>query len=226
MLQLTIVCRGWCTAKPLASVLQNASQPSAARLANFGRPARQKSIRDDRHGQPDCTERPPRASPRLGSDWKTLLTTMPQTPRRNSQTTPNWADQLSANRYAAGAAVAALLAAYVLAGPTTTERPPNARAPHASRPPGARGRCVAPRPRLCGNQIYGVFVHAIDATPARWRGDVGSSPLDGASAATYLQPDTLVDFHTDRRLRRHRVEVLALREAKVRHLAAAPLAIE
>ena len=26
-------------------------------------------------------------------------------------------------------------------------------------------------------------LHAIDATPARWRGDVGSSPLDGASAA-------------------------------------------
>ena len=32
--------------------------------------------------------------------------------------------------------------------------------------------------RLCGNQIYGAFVlnlrvdlHAIDATPARWRGD-------------------------------------------------------
>ena len=45
---------------------------------------------------------------------------MPQSPRRNSQTTPNWADQLSANRYAAGAAVAALLAAYLLAGPTTT----------------------------------------------------------------------------------------------------------
>ena len=37
---------------------------------------------------------------------------MPQSPRRNSQTTPNWADQLSANRYAAGAAVA-LLAAYL-----------------------------------------------------------------------------------------------------------------
>ena len=31
-------------------------------------------------------------------------------------------------------------------------------------------------------------VHAIDATPARWRGDAGSSP-----------PDTLVDFHTGRR---------------------------
>jgi hypothetical protein len=44
---------------------------------------------------------------------------------------------------------------------------------------------------LCGTQIYGAFVldrrvdrHAIDATPARRRGDVGSSPLDGASAAT------------------------------------------
>ena len=31
-------------------------------------------------------------------------------------------------------------------------------------------------------------VHAIDAMPARWRGDAGSSP-----------PDTLVDFHTGRR---------------------------
>ena len=43
---------------------------------------------------------------------------------------------------------------------------------------------------LCGNQIYGVFVlnrsvdhHAIDATPARWRGDAGSSPLDRARTA-------------------------------------------
>ena len=36
-----------------------------------------------------------------------------------------------------------------------------------------------------------VDLHAIDATPARWRGDVGSLPLDGA-------PDTLVDFHTGR----------------------------
>jgi hypothetical protein len=51
---------------------------------------------------------------------------------------------------------------------------------------------------LRGNQIYGAFVlnrrvdlHAIDATPARWRGDVASSPLDGASAAT-----SLVDVHT------------------------------
>ena len=37
---------------------------------------------------------------------------MPQTPRRNSQTTPNWAEK---NRYAAGAVVA-LLAAYLVAG--------------------------------------------------------------------------------------------------------------
>ena len=39
-------------------------------------------------------------------------------------------------------------------------------------------------------KIYGAFVlnrrvdlHAIDATSARWRGDAGSSPLDGASTA-------------------------------------------
>ena len=40
-----------------------------------------------------------------------------------------------------------------------------------------------------------VDLHAIDATRARWRGwrgDAGSSPLDGASGA----PDTPVDFHT------------------------------
>ena len=48
-----------------------------------------------------------------------------------------------------------------------------------------------PAAYLCGNQIYGAFVlnrrvdlYAIDATPARWHGNVGSSPLDGASAAT------------------------------------------
>ena len=33
-----------------------------------------------------------------------------------------------------------------------------------------------------------VDLHAIDATPARWRGSADSSPLDA--------PDTLVDFHT------------------------------
>jgi hypothetical protein len=39
-------------------------------------------------------------------------------------------------------------------------------------------------------KFYGAFVlhrrvdlHAIDATLARWRGDAGSSPLDGASTA-------------------------------------------
>ena len=46
------------------------------------------------------------------------------------------------------------------------------------------------------SNFYGAFVlsrrvdlHAIDATPARWRGDAGSSPLDGA-------PDSLVDLCT------------------------------
>ena len=40
------------------------------------------------------------------------------------------------------------------------------------------------------SKFYGAFVlnhrvvlHSIDATPARWRGDAGSSPLDGASTA-------------------------------------------
>ena len=40
------------------------------------------------------------------------------------------------------------------------------------------------------SKFYGAFVlnrrvdlHAIDATPARWRGDAGSSPLDRAMSA-------------------------------------------
>ena len=37
-----------------------------------------------------------------------------------------------------------------------------------------------------------VDLHAIDATPARWRGDVGSSPLDGTSAATSSPRNDLV----------------------------------
>ena len=44
------------------------------------------------------------------------------------------------------------------------------------------------------SEFYGacVVLHAIDATPARWRSDASSSPLDRARIA----PDTLVDFHT------------------------------
>ena len=60
---------------------------------------------------------------------------------------------------------------------------------------------------LCGNQIYGAFIlnrrvdiHAIDATPARWRGDVGSSPLDGTSAATSSPRN---DFVKNYRCTRH-----------------------
>ena len=42
-------------------------------------------------------------------------------------------------------------------------------------------------------KFYGTFVlnrrvslHAIDAMPARWRGDAGSSPLDGASTVGHV----------------------------------------
>jgi len=49
------------------------------------------------------------------------------------------------------------------------------------------------------SKFYGVFVlnrrvdlHAIDATPARWRGDAGSSPLDGASTAASSPRNDLV----------------------------------
>ena len=52
---------------------------------------------------------------------------------------------------------------------------------------------------LCGNQIYGavvldrrVVLHAIDATPARWRGGAGSSPLDGAGTAASSPRNDLV----------------------------------
>ena len=81
-------------------------------------------------------------------------------------------------------------------------------------------------------KFYGAFalnlrvnLHAIDATPARWRGDAGSSPLDRArTAASSPAPDALVDFHTvddrgavgedvpravDERQRRQRDEVRA-----------------
>ena len=70
-----------------------------------------------------------------------------------------------------------------------------------------------PGHKLCGNQIYVAFVlnsrvdlHAIDATPARWRGGFGSSPLNGASAATpsprkdlvknYRVPNSLIELCT------------------------------
>ena len=65
-------------------------------------------------------------------------------------------------------------------------------------PPSQPSRALLHSLHLCGNQIYGVFVlnrrvdlHAIDAAPARWRGDVGSSPLDRASAAASCDACTL-----------------------------------
>ena len=49
------------------------------------------------------------------------------------------------------------------------------------------------------SKVYGAFVlnrrvvlHAIDATPARWRGSAGSSPLDGASTAASSPRNDLV----------------------------------
>ena len=75
-----------------------------------------------------------------------------------------------------------------------------------------------PRHRLCGNQnSYGAFVlnrrvvlDAIDAPPARWRGDAGSSPLTRARTAAssprnYLVKNCrctrrLVDFHACHRV--------------------------
>ena len=83
------------------------------------------------HAVDSVTSGEPRASTR--QPWVRLENsahkTMPQTPRRNSQTISNWAEHLSANRYAAGAAVAALLAAYVVAGrgePQRAQIPPGA----------------------------------------------------------------------------------------------------
>jgi hypothetical protein len=61
-------------------------------------------------------------------------------------------------------------------------------------------------PSVWKSKFYGAFVlnrrvllHAIDATPARWRGDAGSSPLDGARTAASSPrsaPGAVVDFHT------------------------------
>jgi hypothetical protein len=62
------------------------------------------------------------------------------------------------------------------------------------------------------SKFYGAFLlnrrvvlRAIDATPARWRGDAGSSPLDRARTAASsprhdLAPDTLIDSHTGGRI--------------------------
>ena len=55
------------------------------------------------------------------------------------------------------------------------------------------------------SKFHGAFVlnrvvlHAKDATPARWRGDAGSSPLDGASMhPTHWLMSTQVSGKSDR----------------------------
>ena len=54
-------------------------------------------------------------------------------------------------------------------------------------------------PSVWKSKFYDAFVlnhivvlHAIDATPARWHGDAGSSPLDGASTAASSPGDEFV----------------------------------
>merc|ERR1712091_786200 len=85
--------------------------------------------------------------------------------------------------------------------------------------PGARGRRHRHgREAVWKSKVYGAFVlnrrvvlHAIDATPARWRGDAGSSPLDGARTAASSPRN--VDFHTGEksaRLDAAQKEILAI----------------
>jgi len=56
----------------------------------------------------------------------------------------------------------------------------------------------APWSPVWKSKFYGAFMlnrrilNAIDATPARWRGDAGSSPLDGASTAASSPGNDLV----------------------------------
>ena len=99
---------------------------------------------------------------------------------------------------------------------------------------GGGGGCAF-RARACVEiKFYGAFVlnhrvvlHAIDATPARWRGDAGSSPLDRARTAASSPrndlvkrgaPDALVDFHTGARDRRVGRVVVRLHALQLRGL--------
>ena len=70
------------------------------------------------------------------------------------------------------------------------------------RPPRLRPRRSA-RSWVEITQFHGAFVlnhrvvlHAIDATPARWRGDAGSPPLDGARTAASSPRIDLCTRHT------------------------------
>ena len=92
---------------------------------------------------------------------------MPQSPRRNSQTQTNWADQLSANRYAAGAVVA-LLAAYVVAGrgeppSSPSARPTRTRASHRTANSGLAS--MTTRRRSCATGASGSWPCGKSARP-------------------------------------------------------------
>ena len=72
--------------------------------------------------------------------------------------------------------------------------------PSAQRP-GHLSFSSASRRNLCGNHLWSVLnrrvvLHAIDATPARWRGDAGSSPFDRARTATSSPRNDFVHRHT------------------------------
>ena len=70
--------------------------------------------------------------------------------------------------------------------------PAIARAAAAPRPAVPRLRAVPGRLPVWKSKFNGAFLHAIDATLPRWRGDVGSSSLDGASTAVLSPRNDLV----------------------------------
>ena len=70
-------------------------------------------------------------------------------------------------------------------------------------------------------QVLGGFYchHAIDATPARWRGDAGSSPLDRASTAA-SSPRNDLPMLGRRCVRRRRALIRSRIRQRARHLTA------
>ena len=112
-------------------------------------------------------------SPTLTPYWKTLMT---------------WSGSASASK--------SVIAASWIVGSKGTPTSSIFSAPSSLN---ASSKAAATGP-VWKSKFYGAFIvlHAIDATPARWRGDAGSSPLDGARTRHRRAPDALVDFHAGR----------------------------
>ena len=80
--------------------------------------------------------------------------------------------------------------------------PPGEAGPGGGMSPSGCGGSESPTPRIMACveiKFHGAFVlnrcvvfHTIDATPARWRGDAGSSPLDRARTAASSPRNDLV----------------------------------